>query len=103
MSRSEVALLEPNTEIMTCPTCGDLIWKHKTDPINVRMTLPSHPWPENGDAFTVMREVADEMHLKNVVLPAEEAAREHFSKRHRIRYWIWNRYGWDRVLRKWCV
>ena len=104
MSHKEMALLEPDSEIMTCSVCDKLIWKHRTDPIQARMSLPSQPWPSGqayGQAVALMMEAANEMHQQNVVIPAEKAARDHFQKQHRFRLWMWDRYGWDRVLRRW--
>lgn len=49
----------------------------------------------------LMKEAADDLYLKTVVIPSEEACRAHFKERHRIRFWLWDRYGWDRVLRRW--
>ena len=51
----------------------------------------------------MMRQAADDLHHQTVVIPAEEACREHMEKRHRLRLWLWDRYGWDRVLRRWLV
>ena len=99
----ELLLLEPNSEILQCSVCDEVVWSHKTDPINVRMSLPSHPWPANGDAFTLMMEAANDLYLQTVTLPAEEACRAHMEKRHRLRLWLWERYGWDRVLKRWLV
>ena len=105
MSRDpEVALLEPGTEIIQCSVCDKLIWKHRTDPITSRMSLPSHPWPSGQtttEAFLMMMEAANDLHLQTVVIPAEEACRAHMEKHHRFRLWLWDRYGWDRVLRRW--
>lgn len=100
----ELALLEPNSEIMQCSVCNAVIWKHRADPITARMSLPSHPWPSGktaGQAMQMMVEAANDLHLWTVVLPAEEAARAHFAKKHRLRFWLWERYGWDRLLRRW--
>lgn len=100
----ELALLEPNSEIIICSVCGEMIWKHKTDPITARMSLPSTPWPSGqtyGQAVQLMAEAANEMHLQTVVIPAEQATRAHMEKRHRFRLWLWDRYQWDRVLRRW--
>lgn len=101
----ELALLEPNTEILTCPVCGELVWKHRTHPITARMSLPSHPWPVEsaGQALQYMMEAANETYRQTVTIPAEEASRAHMEKRHPIRLWIWDHFGWDRVLRKWLV
>lgn len=102
----EKALLEPNSEFMQCSVCDEVIWKHTTEPIQARMSLPSQPWPSGqtyGQAVQLMMEAANEMHIQNVVLPAEEAARSHFHKHHRLRLWLWERYGWNRLLRRWLV
>lgn len=104
MRNREIALLEPNTEIIECSVCDELIWQHKTEPISTRMSLPSHPWPSGAttaQAFALMLESANEFYLQSVTIPAEEACREHMQKRHRFRLWLWDRYGWDRVLRRW--
>lgn len=98
-----LALIDTKTEVMQCSVCGEMIWKHRTDPITVRMSLTSHPWPSGqtyGQAVQLMAASAEELHLETVA-EAGQAARAHFQKRHRIRFWIWERFGWDRVLWKW--
>jgi hypothetical protein len=96
----EIALLEPNTEVMTCSVCGEMIWSHRAEPISLRMSIPSRS-ARGADALTLMHELANEHYLQTVTLPAEEAARKHFGEKHPIRFWLWERYGWDRVLRRW--
>ena len=97
----ELALLEPNTEIMQCSVCAEVIWKHKTDPITTRISIPSRSDPETiNQAFGILRMSADEFH-REMLQRAEAAARKHMSERHRFRLWLWDRYGWDRVLRRW--
>ena len=102
MANPELALLEPNSEIIFCSVCGEIIWKHKTDPINVRMSIPSRS-DRGADALMLMHQAAEEMYQQNVVLPAEEASRKHFVEKHPIRFWLWERYGWDRLLRRWLI
>lgn len=99
---TELALLEPNSEILFCPACGDIVWKHKTEPIRVRMSIPSRS-DRGSDALMLMHQAADEMYQQTVVIPAETASRAHFSKKHRIRFWFWKRYGWNWLLRRWLI
>ena len=100
MPDPELALLEPNSEILSCPTCGEIVWKHKTDPINVRMSIPSRS-DRGSDALMMMHQAAQAMYEENVLIPAEEASRKHFSEKHRLRLWLWERYGWDWILKRW--
>ena len=101
--RVELALLEPNSEILTCPACGELVWQHKTDPITTRISLPSRADPTTiNQAVGVLRMSADDFH-RQIIAKAERASRKHMSERHPIRLWIWDRFGWDRVLRRWLV
>lgn len=102
MANPELALLEPNSEIIFCSVCGEVIWKHKTDPINVRMSIPSRS-DRGSDALMLMHQAAEEMYQQSVAIPAENAARKHFGEKHRIRFWLWERYGWKCVLRRWLV
>ncbi len=100
----ELALLEPGTEIIQCSVCDEVIWQHRADPISARMALPSHPWPSGqttGQAFALMLEAANDLYAQTVTIPSEEACRDHMLKKHRLRLWLWERYGWDRVLRRW--
>lgn len=101
----ELALLEPNTEIMQCSICDAVIWKHSTaQPITTRISMPSHLSTDRAatmSAVEMLHQVSHEMHLQTVVMPAEEAARSHFAEKHRLRLWLWERYGWDRLLKKW--
>ena len=101
----ELALLSPDTEIITCSVCDKLIWTHSVlNPISSRMSLPSRASGQTvTQALEMMRQAADDLHHQTVVIPAEEACREHMEKRHRLRLWLWDRYGWDRVLRRWLV
>lgn len=98
--KRELAELEPNSEILWCPVCGEIVWQHKTEPISVRMSIPSRS-DRGSDALMLMHEAANELYLQTVVLPAEEASRIHFKDRHRLRFWLWDRLGWDRLLRRW--
>lgn len=101
----ELALLEPNTEIMQCSVCDAVIWKHSiAAPITTRISMPSRLSTDRDattSAFAMLHQAAHEMHLQTVALPAEEAARSHFAEKHRLRFWLWERYGWDRLLKKW--
>lgn len=102
MANPELALLDPNSEILICPVCNEVVWKHKTEPINVRMSIPSRS-TQSTHALMLMHQAAEEMYQENVLLPAEEACREHLGAKHRLRLWVWDRYGWTWVLRKWLL
>lgn len=98
----EVALLTPGAEIIQCTVCNEIIWSHVTDPITTRISLPSRSGSETtGKALQMMMEAANDLYLQTVLIPSEEACREHMLKRHRIRLWLWDQFGWDRVLRRW--
>lgn len=96
----EVALLTPGAEIIQCSVCDEVIWSHVAEPITARMSIPSRA-PYASDALTAMVMAANNLYAQTVTIPAEEACREHMEKRHRFRLWLWDRYQWDRVLRRW--
>lgn len=51
-----------------------------------------------------MMEEADRMHRELVVIPAEDACREHFRSRHHWRFRAWKRFGFNFLLQKrWLV
>lgn len=101
MANPELAVLRPNSEILWCPVCGDVVHQHTMEPFTAKMSIPSRGGDYNT-AIMLMMQATNELYEEKLAV-AEVAARTHFEKKHRIRFWLWERYGWNRILRRWLV
>lgn len=88
-------------EIIWCPICRREIYRHDAAPIRSRASVPrSHEAAAVG-LLADMALDAERAHREKVEA-AERACTDHFLKRHQLRYRVWKRLRWNRIMtRRW--
>ena len=79
---SDTYELSVPAEVHHCPLCGEPMWA------GGEIEIDGEP-----DFDEIARAVATEIALRT-----EEAIIDHYRARHGVRYWLWRKIGWRRVL-----
>lgn len=90
------------TDVIYCSVCGEEVTRFSPSQIVSSTRVPSFlvPGLPTAQIFAQLAREADALHME-AIMKTENEAHEHLRSRHRLRYWIWNRYGWVWPLRKW--
>lgn len=84
-------------EVIFCPACDVLIHQRFAAPLEYRASIPSRS-TYGADVLTAMAMHAQDSYAA-LVEDVEAACVAHYQENHRTRYRLWDRFGWNWVLK----
>ncbi len=90
--------MRSGTELIVCPICAKIIYRHDATPISARGRASSR----GLGSLHLLDEMAwalEQAHRERI-RAAEEACASHFRKRHPARLWLWRRLKWNPIMNK---
>lgn len=92
------------TELIVCPLCLKVIHRHSAQPIESRARVSSRTTNAgSADLLTEMMLDMERAHQQRIQA-AEQACVEHYASSHKVRFWLWRKLHWDRLMNnRWIV
>jgi hypothetical protein len=84
-----------NVELVICPLCAEVVHRHVRGAVTTRIRV--QPLGQTSDVFNALIQMASTEHAEEMA-DAERACVTHFKETHRLRYSLWRRFGWKRLL-----